>query len=419
MTIFKDIDEYLHRKQLTWIEFSFLFLIGVTAFSYNLNMLEFYVDENPWIYESAALNSFLEADFTPELWEAEYNGMLDPPIAKYLIGFGINLSGRSIESLPRWDWNLSYQSNVDRGCIPSASILWWARIPMVITSVMGLLLGAYLVARAHSRMAALVFYAFSLTHFTYPLRQAMSEAPLVFFSFLAGLAGYQGILALSGKQYKSTYIWFSIFGLLTGLAAASKLNAVAIFLAGILGIGFVLFWKKTGELKQGLKLIIRLILVQAYLILITFIVINPYLYTSPFRKIVLMFIARSFTLQVQMKMYPQSVVMADNWLQIVPERVFGQLVTLPYPGHFVINILLFSLGVYVIFQMLWKKLPGWEAALVLSAFSIVLAVPGAMSPLAWNRYYLFPVIFVRIYIAIGLVKLFSVLFQKARQQIWA
>jgi hypothetical protein len=290
---------------------------------------------------------------------------------------------------------------------------------MVITSVMGLLLGAYLVARAHSRMAALVFYAFSLTHFTYPLRQAMSEAPLVFFSFLAGLAGYQGILALSGKQYKSTYIWFSIFGLLTGLAAASKLNAVAIFLAGILGIGFVLFWKKTGELKQGLKLIIRLILVQAYLILITFIVINPYLYTSPFRKIVLMFIARSFTLQVQMKMYPQSVVMADNWLQIVPERVFGQLVTLPYPGHFVINILLFSLGVYVIFQMLWKKLPGWEAALVLSAFSIVLAVPGAMSPLAWNRYYLFPVIFVRIYIAIGLVKLFSVLFQKARQQIWA
>jgi hypothetical protein len=290
---------------------------------------------------------------------------------------------------------------------------------MVITSVMGLLLGANLVANAHSRIAALVFYGVGLTHFTYPLRQAMSEAPLVFFTFLAGFAGYQGILALSGKQYKSTYIWFSIFGLLTGLAAASKLNAVMILLAGLLGIGFVLFWRTKGEVKQGLKLIVRLILVQAYLIVIAFILVNPYLYTSPFRKIVLMFIARSFTLQVQMKMYPQSVVMADNWLQIVPERVFGQLATLPYPGHFVINILLFSLGAYVIFQMLWKKLPGWEAALVLSAFSIVLAVPGAMSPLAWNRYYLFPVIFARVYIAIGVIKICSVLFQKAGQGEWA
>jgi hypothetical protein len=412
MAILQNLGAYLYRKQLIWTECVFLFLIGIAIFSFNLKEVDFYVDENPWIYESAALNSFLEGDFASELWEDDYNGMLDPPMAKYLIGFGINLSGLSIESLPRWDWNLDYQENIDRGCIPSDTILWWARIPMVITSVTGLLLAAYLVSRAHSRMAAFVFYGFSLTHFTYPLRQAMSEAPLVFFTFLAGLAGYQGILALSDKKYKPTFVWFSVFGMLTGLAAASKLNAIAILLAGILGMGFVLFWRRTGELKQGLKFVLRLILVQAYLTVITFILINPYLYPSPFRKIVLMFIARSFTLQVQMKMYPQSVVMAGNWLQILPERIFGQLSTPSYPGHNVINILLFCLGVYVLVRLLWNKFPGWEAALVLGAFSLVLAVPGVISPLDWNRYYLFPVIFVRVYIAIGLAKIFSVFFNK-------
>jgi len=143
------------------------------------------------------------------------------------------------------------------------------------------------------------------------------------------------------------------------------------------------------------------------------------LYVQPFRKIVLMFIARTFTLQVQMKMYPQSVISAGNWFRIVPERIFGQLSTLVYPGHTVINILLFGLGIYTFIQMLWNKFPGWEAALVLGTFSIVLAIPGIMSPLNWDRYYLFPVVFARVYIAVGLAKVFAVIAQKLAQPMQA
>jgi len=61
---------------------------------------------------------------------------------------------------------------------------------------------------------------------------------------------------------------------------------------------------------------------------------------------------------------------------------------------------------------LWNKSPGWEAGLVLGTFSIVLAVPGMFSPLDWNRYYLFRVIFSRVHIAIGLAKVFSVVIPK-------
>lgn len=419
MGVLKRVGNYLYCKQLTWLEILLFAMLGLSVFSYNLNEIEFYVDENPWIYESAALNSFLDGDFTPELWEDDYNGMLDPPIAKYLIGVGINLGGVSIESLPRWDWNLDAQSNIARGCIPSDEVLWWARIPMLVTAVVGLLLASFLVSKAHSRLAGLVFYGLSLSNFTYPLRQAMSEAPLVFFTFLAGLAGYQGVKSLLDKKYKPTFIWFSIFGVLTGLAAASKLNAIVILLAGILSIGFVLFWRRKREVKQSSKLAVQLIVVQLYLILTTFVLVNPYLYVQPYRKIVLMFIARTFTLQVQMKMYPQSVVSAGNWLRIVPERIFGQLSTLAYPGHTVINILLFVLGIYTFIQILWNKFPGWEAALVLGTFSIVLAVPGIMSPLNWNRYYLFPVVFARVYIAVGLTKVFAVMAQKLAQPIQA
>ncbi len=412
MSTLKKFGEYLYRKQFTWLEFVILFFIGVAAFSYNLKAVEFYVDENPWIYESAALNSFWEADFRPGLWEDEYNGMLDPPMAKYLIGVGIKLGRVSIESLPRWDWALDTQSNIARGCIPSAEVLWWARLPMLVTSVLGLLLAASLVSRLHSRLAAFVFYGFCLTHFTYPLQQAMSEAPLVFFTFLAGLVGYQGIIALSEKQYQSVFICFSMFGVLTGLAAASKMNAIAILFAGILCIGYVLFRGRMDELRQGIRLAVRLIVAQTYLIIAIFILINPYLYTSPFRKIALMSIARTFTLQVQMKMYPQSVVTLENWLRIVPGRIFDQLSTLAYPGHYLINIFLFCVGVYVVVHALWNKSPGWEAGLILGTFSVVLAVPGMFSPLDWNRYYLFPVLFSRVFIAVGLAKVFSVVIPK-------
>jgi len=266
MIVIKKLGDYFYQKQLTWLELAFLFLIGIAAFSHNLNLVEFYVDENPWIYESAALNSFLEGDFTPELWEDDYNGMLDPPIAKYLIGVGINIGEVSIESLPRWDWNLDAQSNIARGCIPSDEVLWWARIPVLVTAVMGLLLATFLVGKTHSRLAGFVFYGLNLSNFTYPLRQAMSEAPLVFFTFLACLAGYQSVKSLLDKKYKPTFIWFSVFGALTGLAAASKLNAIVILLAGILSIGFVLFWRGIGEVKQSLKLAVQLIVVQLYLL---------------------------------------------------------------------------------------------------------------------------------------------------------
>jgi hypothetical protein len=412
----KSIVTYLSGKGITWLELLLLFIIGICVYGYNLEEVEFHLDENPWIYESAALDALLTGNFAPEIWDEEFNSMLDPPIPKYLIGIGMKLGGLSIVDLPRWDWHLGTNENIARGCEPSKDMLFWARIPMIVTSISGLLLAAFLLSKAYSRLSAFLFYGFSLTSFTYPLRQAMSESPLIFFTFLAGLVGYLGIIALSDQKFKLAYIRFSIFGVLTGLAAASKLNGIFIAAASILCVGFVLFWNSRGKIKQHLALAVRLVLLQIYLVGITFVSINPFLYTKPIQNTALMFVSRAFTIQVQMIKSSKYAITPENWKRIVPERIFQQYATLAYPGHYAINFILFLIGLYIVFYTILNKNPGWEASLLLGTFSIVLAVPGILTPLDWVRYYLFPVIFARIYIAVGFAKVLSVLTQKVTQK---
>jgi hypothetical protein len=413
----KSIVTYLSGKGVTWLELLMLFVIGISVYGYNLDGVEFHLDENPWIYESAALDALLTGNFVPEIWEEEFNGMLDPPIPKYLIGIGMKLSGLSVADLPRWDWHLGTKENIARGCVPSKNMLLWARIPMIVTSISGLLLATFLLSKAYSRLSAFLFYGFSLTSFSYPLRQAMSESPLIFFAFFAGLGGYLGIVVLSDRQYKAAYVRFSIFGFLIGLTAASKLNGVFIIAASILCVGFVLFWKSKTKIKQNLALAVRLVLLQVYIVGITFIAVNPFLYTRPIQNTVLMFVSRAFTMQVQMIKSSKYAVTAENWIKIVPERIFQKYATLAYPGHYAINFILFLIGLYIVFYTILNKNPGWEASLLLGTFSIVLAVPGILTPLDWERYYLFPVIFARMYIAVGFAKVFSVLAQKVTQKI--
>jgi hypothetical protein len=405
MRVIKKLHSYLSGKQLKIFELFALFIIGIGTYAHDLEKVDFWVDENPWIYESAALNSFLTGDFSPDLWENEYNGMLDPPLAKYLIGIGMNLGGHRLDSFPKWDWCKTSKVNFEAGAMPTKETLWWARIPMVVTSILGLMFATVVLSKAHSRSAALIFYMLSLTSFTVPLRQAMSEPPLIFCTFLAGLAGYKAIVSISnGKNFKAFY-YSAVFGVLTGLAAASKLNGILNLIAGVLSILFCLIWNKKTEIKQAIKLTIQLALTQTYSALFIFVAINPFLYHNPLQNTALMFVARSMTLDVQKILYPSGVIHPGDWFRIVPIRIFAEYATPFYPAHLAINVILFSVGGYCVFQILTKTMPGWEANLMLVALAFTCALPALFSPLDWPRYYLFPVIFARIFIAIGLAVL--------------
>ena len=401
MRRFKKFHSYVSGKQLTIFELFALFIIGMGVFTLDLDKVDFWVDENPWIYESAALNSFLTGDFSPDLWETEYNGLLDPPIAKYFIGIGMSLGGHRPNSFPKWNWYQTSKVNVEAGAMPTQEILWWARIPMVVTSILGLMFATVLLCKAHSRFSALIFYMLSLTSFTIPLRQAMSEPPLIFFTFLAGLAGYKGIVSLSNGKNLEAFSCFAVFGVLNGLAAASKLNAILNLIAGVFSILFSLLWNKKTEMKRAIRLTTQLALTQIYLALFTFVAINPYLYHNPLQNMALMFVARSMTLDVQKILYSSSVIRPEDWFRIVPDRIFAQYATPFYPANFAINIILFAIGIYSIIQFLKKTSPGWEAYLMLAALALTSAIPALFSPLDWPRYYLFPVLFARIFIAIG------------------
>jgi hypothetical protein len=399
----KRVSDYLSDKKITWIELLLLFAIGIIVYSRGLENVEFYQDENPWIYESTALNSFLAGNFDQTIWLNEYNGMLDPPVAKYIIGIGMNLSGLSINSFTRWNWMYSIEENLAKGGKPSKEILWWARIPMVVVSVLGLLFATFLLGVTYSRAAALLFFIFCMTKFTSPLQRAMSEPPLIFFTFLAGLIAYRGIKAVSQGQTRSAYYWFSAFGICSGLATASKLNGVFIVFAGILFVVLSLPREKINETKQPGKFVFRISLLQIFLAILMFIAINPFLYTNLLKNTALMVVSRIFTVDVQTKMYSQAAVTPENWLWIVPGRIFGQYSTPYYPAQFIFNLFFFAMGFYKIFRVLRLKLSGWEGSIVLCCLSLVCVGPALFIPLDWERYYVYPVLFARMFIAVGII----------------
>lgn len=412
--------------------------LGVAAllslsFLRGLPSVSFHPDESLWIacslyLEAAVDDAFVPpewlrqrvlrqtpgADAAPERWDpartwrGHYFALDQPPVARYLIGIGRRLAGfRPGELNPPWQYDRPDDENARLGNVPSPALLLAARRPSALLAVgAGLLLWA-LVRESAGRAAGLLFallYSFSgylLVH----LRRAMGDPALLFFAALATFAAARALAAARSADSSSretalrTLGWLVASGAAAGLAGASKLNGLA--LAGVAVVAAALGARALDAPAARRAALAALgALLAAGACAGTFVAVNPSLRSRPAEHLGAMLQLRGRELALQRS--------DPRWGLAEPGRrvvvVLGRtLETYTVTKAALLNALLGLAGTLALARTArrWPADEGAGAAVALLVAGLFAAGPALLTPVDWDRYYLFPVVFLTVLLAVG------------------
>lgn len=351
--------------------------------------------------------------WTPELtWGPHYFSLDQPPVARYLIAIGRRLHGYSASDLNRpWRFDSGPHENAALGNVPSADLLEAARRSTALLSVVSGLVLYGLVRQGAGRIAGLLFVLlFSLSgYFLVHLRRAMGDPALLFFTCLAMWAGTRALRAreevpegASGASTLRALGWLAAMGVASGLAGASKLNGLAAGVAGAVlacllafgGRGLGRGWRRPAFAAGASVLVLGSCAA-------TFVAVNPSLHHRPASHVRAMLGLRAKQLAEQRRDSRWGLSTPGRRVLVVAGRTLKHYTVTRVAT---LNALLAGLGLLFLARGAWrwtKDGSGPAAAVVLLAVGLFTAGPALMTPVDWDRYYLFPVVFLTVLIAVG------------------
>jgi hypothetical protein len=394
-----------------------LIACGLSVVFYaEMGRVEFHPDESFWIATSDLFEPFVRGDFASSVWDEVQLTSDDPHVVRYLIGLGRLAGGyRAADLNSRWDFRYNAATNVALGAVPGPGLLWWSRLPMAILAVLyGL--GVYgLVDKAAGRLGGYlaVFLFVGNPYMRAALPRALGEAPLLTFVLLAALAAtraLEGWGRAASRPFRvllGPLAWFGLTGVLCGLAGAAKLNGLqAAFAAAALALLAAL------RRASGAPTAARQAFgagAPALVLLATgaiFVAVNPYLYPDPLARTGRLFTYRWQAIEAQQAQYADAAIRGlEMRVAVVPQRVLQDYAAFRFPGAWVVNSLLFTAGILYLARGAWRYLfngGGSAASLALLLFGFATAAPSLLTPLDWDRYYLLPVAFSTIGVAVAI-----------------
>lgn len=413
----------VRRSLAPWLEPLLIVCVLLAIFYPRIQNTTFHGDESLGIASSYYLEDFVLGRTDSPVWNESFETLTQPPLARYVIGIGRVFGGYDPVDLNlRWNFRLSTEENIARGNMPNSDLLWWSRLPMCILTVVCALIAFNFASRSAGRLAGYVMLALFVVnpYFTTTLCRAMTEAPLLAATMLAALAGSQAVTswkqAVAHKhrvrqRFLRPLIWFGIMGALCGIAGAAKLNGLSIILTG-LALSPLMLLAQTSNVSRS-EMLRTIAFAWASLILaaaFTFVALNPYLYPNPIGRTEKMVAQRLSEMERQQASYASARISGPLMPRIflIGERVFYQCAALHFAGSWIINILLCSVGLWFLLFAAWAWLrsgAGYGGSLVLLLIAFTTSVPALMTPLDWDRYYLFPVFFSTVFIAVGIVRI--------------
>jgi 4-amino-4-deoxy-L-arabinose transferase-like glycosyltransferase len=390
------------RTYLLLIEFILIAIIVTAVYTSNILSVEFNGDESQWISSSFYFEKFMKGQFTDPAWQELEARNYQPPLTMYVIGLGRRLGGyRPADLNAFWIWRADKETNIRNGAMPSPGLLWWSRLPMAICAVFSILAGFWLLKDSLGRLPAYAWIGLSLvsSYYLHWLRTAMSEAPLLALS-MANLVVIAGVLRLasSGKEH---HIWkylalLGFSGVLTGLAGAAKLNGLIELAAGGAAALLAALWTRRRWNQRVISAVVGLLVLTAAA-LAAFIGVNPSLWRNPAGGIMQSFTDRQMLITGQQVENPQdSITTFSRRVQVVPQRIFERHASFSFEGSGYLNLGLFLAGLVFCIPRLksWVSRQGHGSSLgAVFLFGAVVSLPSLLTPLDWDRYYLFPIIF--------------------------
>jgi hypothetical protein len=255
-----------------------------------------------------------------------------------------------------------------------------------------------------------IFFA-SSSYLKTQLVRAMGESPLLFFIVLATLFCILGIhqyrrQIIQNKANSSplkTYALFLFSGIFCGLAGASKINGL-IACAGVAALILSEIFLFSPQLNKNQKMVlsIRYIFVIAVGALVSFIIVNPYLYFNPITHVGRMYKFRLQEMAIQIASFPQSHInsFSERISTLIPET-FNLYMPFQFTGAVPIYLTQVLIGFTIVIRQYFKKSTTIKH-IPAGVIMLPLVAAGYMTPLNWDRDLLPCVMFNMIYAPIGL-----------------
>jgi hypothetical protein len=392
-----------------WAERAILFFLLSIFYYRGLQSVAFMADESQWIATSLVYEDYIHGKFLSPAWDESYWTITQPPLPRYWIGLGRGIGGFGVSDLNTpWDFHKDFPTNVAEGAKPSDQLLWWSRLPMVVLAAFAVFTGFLFLEKLQGRLLGYFWVLLCLlsSYFSVMLSRAMGDA-----SLLAAIAGVLLVSdwllrrSINQEKIEKSYFYFFLLGIVIGLAQSSKLNGLFSIGAGFVFALIVAFRVKPSRMKRGRFAIPFLILIFSTQII--FILLNPYLWKNPLVRTATMFGDRVFEMRIQLQDAPDIVKIEgfNERVNIVTTRVFQDYAAFHFEGALWINIFFFLIGFAYLtvktFQYLQCADPN-PTACVIFLVGWATSLPSLFTPLDWDRYYLLPVYFSTLAIAVGI-----------------
>jgi 4-amino-4-deoxy-L-arabinose transferase-like glycosyltransferase len=374
----------------------------------NAGQTMLHLDEPNGIFPSMFWEPFIHRQFDSPMWGTNFWTLTQPPLMRYLIGFGRSAGGYGPDALPTyWDYSVIPPANAARGAVPSNDLLWWSRLPMAVLSIFSTVVLFWFARRCFGHLAAWIFLAAYLFNpfIKDCLSRAMTEPPMVFFLVAAMVLIVASVRAFYGRRLPAAIGWSALAGLSIGLAASAKLNAMA----GLVALGLVcvvaVLRPNAWSWPSRAAYVVAAPALAGVLAFAIFFAINPFLYPDPFGRTSLMIENRVSEMSYQVAITPERAITGWGRVTVPFVRLFDWFAPLRFTGAQVLNFALAVVGavwILLLFVRWLRREHEDPAPLVLGAFLGVVALPNLLTPIDWDRYFLWPEFYVTLFFAAGL-----------------
>jgi len=289
------------RLRLAWLLPVVLFLFSLYQNLGNMDTVDFHRDEARWINRAY----FLEALAHPfsDTWADYYSTRGQPPLGNYLMGIGLLLQGRDLDTNRVWDFSYDEAWNVAVGAMPDPADLAAGRRTNAVIGAL-LVVCVYAIASRLSNRAGGFAAGFFLALQPLHLRlssQALSDELLALLIALAFLTAFRFAKAPTlGRGL--------LLGALLGLGGAAKLSPMLLSLPlAAFGGAWLLdrLWRGGwASIRWSRARFGWLLAVQPAIAFGVFVLANPFLWTDPIRRTYWQFEFRRSEMEGQSSAWP-------------------------------------------------------------------------------------------------------------------
>ncbi|NLG27184.1 MAG: hypothetical protein GX557_04700 [Chloroflexi bacterium] len=290
----------------------------------------------------------------------------------------------------------------------------WARLPMALLAVLAVCLAHRVVRACAGELAGYAWLLLCIAngYLRLHLVRAMCEAPLVACCVL-GL----WVMSRTLTRFRSATaapLWralaaTAVFGVITGLATSSKLNGLALLGPGGLMIVVVTVLLRP-RLRRPIVFFIAAVLVLLGATALTVLALNPYLWPAPLAHFAELYRMRLHTMSEQISSATKAAIgTLQRRMIVVPRKVLQISASISdsntAPTTFYVNALLLAVGLFWLIRQalgVMRRQPWNPAALAILLVGGIVSFPALLTPLDWERYYVLPVFFSTMAIAIAL-----------------